>query len=164
LREMALVCPLTNVGNRRFLEDRLQATYAEFQRNGWPFGILMLDLDHFKQVNDTHGHQAGDEVLKTVAKTLMAGLRPYDHLGRWGGEEFMVVLPNATDVALRSVGERCRMLVERSNAVWQKETIRVTVSIGGAAAGLEDTVTTLVERADENLYQSKENGRNRVIV
>jgi len=162
LERLALLDHLTNLPNRRYVESQLQARLAEVQRFGWLFGVLFVDIDHFKQVNDSHGHDTGDEVLRMVARTLEASSRPFDLVGRWGGEEFLVIVRNVEAEALRQTAERYRLLVRESVLFRKPEPIRVTVSIGGSLALETDTVETLVHRVDQCLYQSKSQGRDRV--
>ncbi|MCX6638152.1 MAG: diguanylate cyclase [Acidobacteria bacterium] len=161
LEGLALLDPLTGVGNRRNVEIRLQASLAAFQRYGWAFGVLFLDVDRLKKVNDTAGYEAGDQVLRMVARTMAASLRPMDSFGRWGGEEFVAVVTNTTKDGLRVVAERCRRLVEQSALEAGPGRIRVTVSAGGSMARAGDTAESLIERADRLMCRAKTGGRNR---
>jgi diguanylate cyclase (GGDEF)-like protein/PAS domain S-box-containing protein len=160
LEGLALLDPLTGVGNRKHVEGHLQASQAAFQRYGWTFGVLFLDVDHFKKVNDAHGHEAGDQVLRMAARTLAASLRSVDSFGRWGGEEFVAVITNTTEDNLRKVAERCRCLVAQSALEAGPSPIRVTVSAGGVMARTGDTAESLVKRADGLMYRAKTGGRN----
>jgi diguanylate cyclase (GGDEF)-like protein/PAS domain S-box-containing protein len=162
LERMAYLDPLTHLPNRRYVETHLQARLDECRRYGWPFGILYIDIDNFKTVNDAHGHDAGDEVLKTVAKTLHHATRSFDVVGRWGGEEFLAVLVAVDAGKLRIIGERFRALVENSECRYGGVAIRVTISLGGVLFSPGDTLDSIVRRADELLYRSKEIGRNRL--
>lgn len=162
LEQMALLDPLTGLANRRFMEDRLQVCLDERSRYGWPFGVLFLDIDHFKRINDTYGHNVGDDALKVVARVLEKNLRSFDLAARWGGEEFVVVCKNVDEKLLRETANRLRALVEQSTCRVGSDEIRVTVSVGGALPGRDDTVAGLVKRADALMYQSKKAGRNRV--
>ncbi len=164
LEQIAFLDALTGVGNRRFCEHVLDQRLAELRRHGWPFGFLFLDVDHFKSVNDVHGHDVGDAVLQTVAKTLMHAVRAGDFVGRWGGEEFVIIAVRAEIEGVRTAAERLRMAVAASEAAAATGPVRVTVSMGAAMARPEDDVTSLVKRADSLMYQSKESGRNRVTV
>ena len=121
-----------------------------------------MDVDHFKKVNDTYGHDTGDRVLRMVARTLGASLRSVDALGRWGGEEFVAVVSNATGEQLRVAAERCRALVAQSALEVGQHQVRVTISIGAALARAEDTTESLLERVDRSMYRAKVGGRNRV--
>jgi diguanylate cyclase (GGDEF)-like protein/PAS domain S-box-containing protein len=162
LQKMALFDPLTGAANRRYIEMNLDTRLNELQRYGWPFGILFIDIDHFKGVNDRYGHQIGDRVLKMVAETIMSNLRPFDILGRWGGEEFLSVIVNVDKDLLYSIARRFCLLVEQSSLHLDPDTLRVTVSIGATLAHGGDTVEELVKRADGLMYLSKTSGRNQV--
>jgi len=162
LEALALLDPLTGIGNRRFVETRLLAGLDAFQRYGWRCGVLLFDIDHFKKVNDVHGHGVGDRILRIVARTLAGSLRTVDSLGRWGGEEFLAVVSNTTAAQLRNAAARLRVLVERSAYEQEGRMLRVTVSAGGATVREGDTVSRLVERADRLMYRAKTLGRNRV--
>ena len=124
---------------------------------------LFLDIDNFKLINDTHGHEIGDRVLKMVSRTLNASSRYIDTVGRFGGEEFIVVITNAKDNAFYNTGERLRNLVANS-ALDEPKAISVTVSIGGAEAVYDDTVESLLARADEKLYKAKHSGKNCICI
>jgi diguanylate cyclase (GGDEF)-like protein/PAS domain S-box-containing protein len=164
LETLALVDSLTRLPNRRYLEINLRNALEEMHRYGWPMGVLFLDIDRFKQINDRYGHPAGDEVLRTLGKTLMNNARPFDAVGRWGGEEFLGVIRNIDAKRLYVIAERFRFLVEHSSISSGAETIHFTVSIGGTVAREGDTIESLVERADRRMYESKQAGRNRVTV
>jgi len=162
LERMALLDPLTRLPNRRHAEASLQMRLEELQRYGWPFGILFIDIDHFKAINDQHGHDVGDKVLRLVSMTLMNSLRPFDFLCRWGGEEFVAVVVNISEPQLLYIAERARRLVEQSSISLENGAMRVTVSIGAAMAVKGDALEGLIDRADGLMYRSKSNGRNRV--
>lgn len=164
LEKMSLIDQLTQIGNRRYLAMNLQSRHYEMQRYGWPFGVLFVDIDHFKKINDRYGHAIGDKVLKMVADTLKYNLRSFDLLGRWGGEEFIAIAVNVDKNLLSSIAHRMLVLVEQSILILGSDNIRVTVSIGATLAEPEDTVETLLERADDLMYQSKADGRNRVTI
>jgi diguanylate cyclase (GGDEF)-like protein/PAS domain S-box-containing protein len=164
LEEVVFLDPLTGVGNRRFAEVSLAERLDEWKRYGWSFALLFIDIDHFKQVNDEHGHALGDQVLTMVARTLRGVARAHDFVGRWGGEEFVMVVTGADQSGLLTVAERVRSLVERSGLRAEQAQIEVTVSIGAMIPEPEDTTESLVARADERMYQSKAAGRNRVTV
>ncbi|MCB0918936.1 MAG: GGDEF domain-containing protein [Actinobacteria bacterium] len=160
LRRQALHDPLTQIGNRRFGETNLES--LEGDTAPAQSGILFVDIDHFKHVNDTYGHEAGDEVLKMVANTLLNGLRAGDSVCRWGGEEFVVMLPGCDGEDLARVAERLRMLVAKSWIDHEGNRLRVTISLGGALTTEENAIERVLEQADRRLYVSKETGRNRV--
>jgi diguanylate cyclase (GGDEF)-like protein len=162
LEQLALLDPLTRLANRAYLEREIDNRLNEFDRLAVPFGLLFLDIDHFKRFNDTYGHAVGDEVLKSVAQTFVANSRPFDLFGRWGGEEFIGIIRNITSKDLLYQAERMRLLVERNYLVQNGKKLQVTVSIGATVIQPGDTRETLVQRADELLYESKNNGRNRV--
>ncbi len=162
LEEQALLDSLTGLGNRRYLERHLAGRVEELRRYGVAFGVLFIDIDRFKQVNDTYGHAVGDRVLHMVAQTVSANLRPFDEAGRWGGEEFVVVVANVDAHALSIVAERIRMLVEASRLKTDGGNVRVTVSIGAVLAGEEEDPASILQRADQLMYQSKLSGRNQV--
>jgi diguanylate cyclase (GGDEF)-like protein/PAS domain S-box-containing protein len=162
LEKTALLDPLTGLANRRFLQQHLQDCFDLRRRYGWHFGLMYLDIDHFKLVNDTYGHEAGDEVLKSLSRTLAGNVRSFDLIGRWGGEEFLVVCPNVGSADLQAMAERHRMLIESSTAAFHSETLRVTVSVGATLPRLAESMESLIRRADSLLYESKRQGRNRV--
>ncbi|MBN2027077.1 MAG: sensor domain-containing diguanylate cyclase [Actinobacteria bacterium] len=161
LQRIALLDPLTEVGNRRYAEMNLKFRLAEQDRYGWPFGILFIDIDDFKTVNDFFGHEVGDDVLRMTARTLSNSLRSFDLVSRWGGEEFLALIINVDSGSLLSVAEKLRRMVEQSSITWDSQNIRVTVSIGGTLALQSDSVESIVRRADELMYRSKQEGRNR---
>jgi len=134
------------------------------QRNGTPLCVSMADLDFFKKVNDTHGHLVGDEVLRDVAARMRASVRDFDTVGRYGGEEFLIILENAPLATARSIAERLRQHVAQSPIKVKELEIRLTLSQGLAAANKNDSVDSLLQRADAALYQAKAGGRNCVRV
>ena len=164
LERLALIDPLTKIGNRRYGETRLQNGFDQLHRYGWTFGILFMDIDHFKKVNDSHGHGTGDNVLQIVAGTLLHNLRPSDSASRWGGEEFLVVLPHVDRNEIGIVGKKLRALIEKSSVETDSGGLSVTVSIGAALARQSDSMISLVERADQLMYQSKRRGRNTITI
>jgi diguanylate cyclase (GGDEF)-like protein len=162
LQNLALLDALTETGNRRYAEITLHAKFNEMQRYGWTFGLLFMDIDHFKEVNDSCGHDAGDSVLKAVAKTLKNGVRSFDAVSRWGGEEFVAIISSTDEAHLRSLGDRLRLLIEQSGIPAGKNTVRITISVGATLAGADDTPETALRRADSLMYESKTKGRNLV--
>jgi diguanylate cyclase (GGDEF)-like protein len=158
--KMAYLDTLTGVANRRFTEMTLQSRLDERHRYGWSFGVLFIDVDHFKNVNDQHGHAVGDLVLAMVAKTLSNSVRSFDFVGRWGGEEFLAILANVDAEQLHAFADRIRALVEQSHLAVGPGDVRVTVSIGATSTRSDDSLATLVKRADEHMYASKKAGRN----
>jgi diguanylate cyclase (GGDEF)-like protein/PAS domain S-box-containing protein len=164
LKKLALLDALTGLPNRRHLEAHLHARLEELRRSRVGFGLLFLDIDHFKQVNDRHGHDVGDQVLTVVANTLALSVRPFDMVCRWGGEEFAGIFPHTDPDLLQAIAERLRVLTAHSRVHTAVGVLTVTISIGGAVAWADDSPATLVKRADERMYASKNGGRNRVTV
>lgn len=162
LERIALLDGLTRLANRHYLEREIERRFAELERYGLYFGVLFIDIDHFKQFNDTHGHVLGDRVLQSVAKTLVANSRPFDLFGRWGGEEFVGVIHNVDQGTLADLGERLRVLVESSFLPPRGDSLRVTISIGATVVRDDDTHESLLARADALMYASKRAGRNRL--
>jgi diguanylate cyclase (GGDEF)-like protein/PAS domain S-box-containing protein len=162
LERLSLLDELTGLGNRRHGEVHLSARMAEYDRYGWPFGLLYFDIDHFKAVNDTYGHEVGDRVLKMVAATTQNSIRTLDIVSRWGGEEFTAIIENVDERALAGIGDKLRRLIEQSGVAHDKEFIRATVSVGATMVKPDDTGESLVDRADRLMYEAKESGRNRV--
>lgn len=165
LEELARVDALTGLFNRRCLLERLEAELSRIKRYGGPLSVLMIDVDHFKAVNDTYGHPVGDRVLAGVAHDLAASLRRTDVAGRVGGEEFCVLLPGTPLAGAAQVAERLRMTISRRTFEVDSTSLHVTCSIG--AAGLEgggSSPEDVLGRADKALYEAKHGGRNRVVV
>jgi len=164
LERLALLDKLTELANRHYLENEIEARLHDLSRNNIPFGVLFMDIDHFKTFNDTYGHNVGDKVLQLVAKTFVANARPYDLYGRWGGEEFVAIIRNVSSQDLEKKGNRIRALVQSSCLMHETEKLSVTISIGVTMARGNDTLDTLIKRADDHLYQSKQAGRNRITI
>jgi len=164
LEQIAYIDELTGLANRRYLFDAMDAKYAEAARHDQPFGVILMDVDHFKKFNDTHGHHVGDEVLKLVARTLAQNSRPYDTVCRWGGEEFLVLVCHATLDEVGRLAERARSLVSASALEVDSEKLSVTISGGATFVRPGESRDDLIRRADELLYESKRQGRNRVTV
>ncbi len=164
LKEQVNVDQLTGLENRRSWECKSAAEKDRAYRNGSKFSILVLDIDHFKKFNDTHGHAVGDKVLCHVAHTIDNNLRKYDQAFRIGGEEFVVLLPQCDIELAVNVAERLRECIDNSSVNVEGQTLSVTVSIGAAEWYSEavETIDALFERADTELYRAKENGRNQV--
>jgi diguanylate cyclase (GGDEF)-like protein len=170
MADAALRDPLTGVYNRAMFRERLSAEILAYRSRPRPLALLALDIDHFKRVNDVHGHVAGDEVLKRVASALRAAVRPEDVVARWGGEEFVVL---ARDTSLHhavQVAERIRAAAAAAVTVWRGTPVRVTLSVGVTVLAPPRQVLPhaadriLVESADRALYRAKEQGRDRVEV
>ncbi|OIO02430.1 MAG: sensor domain-containing diguanylate cyclase [Desulfovibrionaceae bacterium CG1_02_65_16] len=161
LRHQTLRDQLTGLGNRRAAEEEFGRRCHELKRYNIPFGFFFVDVDHFKDVNDIYGHEAGDRALIMIAKTLNGSLRSVDTVCRWGGEEFLVIVPKVDAAKFKTVGERMRRFVESSTLPLPSGEIGLTVSIGGVMADPTDTFDTLVARADAMMYAAKREGRNR---
>jgi diguanylate cyclase len=164
LCELSSRDPLTGLANRRQFELTLASEVDRVARAGEPALVLMIDIDHFKTVNDAHGHPAGDVVLKAVAHVLHLCIRPMDTVARFGGEEFAMILPNCAPSFAQAVAERIRLRVQAQTiAIAAGVDVRVTVSIGGAFAPqwVRSSALLWVERADQQLYRAKSEGRNR---
>jgi diguanylate cyclase (GGDEF)-like protein/PAS domain S-box-containing protein len=160
LEKIAMLDSLSNLPNRLHMESELNLRLNEFLRYEQTFGILFLDIDHFKKFNDTWGHDAGDKVIKTVAATLRAASRPFDIFGRWGGEEFVGIILNVTPQNLALIANRYRKLIEKTSISLDKTKIGITVSIGATITKPEDTPESLIKRADMLMYDCKKSGRN----
>lgn len=157
--------PLTGIMNRRALLSALDIEQSRAFRHGYPMSLLMLDVDHFKSINDVHGHAMGDQVLSALGKLLGAQARKTDIVSRWGGEEFVVVLSGAPESGARIAGERIRHCIELLSLVNDKgEPVHVTISVGIACLEINDTAAVLIDRADRAMYQAKAAGRNCVMV
>lgn len=161
LHRLARVDALTGLGNRRALDEALATEIERSYRQGSGFGVLWMDVDHFKAINDERGHQTGDAILCDVAHWLRACLRPYDIAGRWGGDEFLVILSPCDALTLEHTAQRVRINIEQQG---QAMTLPVTVSIGGYQASAEDTLDGVLKRADQALYRAKQQGRNQVMI
>ncbi len=164
LQTLVALDPLTGAYNRRFGFVRLAEEYSAAVRSSAPLGLLMLDLDHFKLVNDTYGHIAGDKILVSITNKVKVILRKHDILVRYGGEEFMAVLPGASTHDIMVVADRIRMLIESGSVPYGENEIRITVSVG--VVSFPETpinkIEELIKYADEALYRAKANGRNQV--
>jgi diguanylate cyclase (GGDEF)-like protein len=155
---------LTGLGNRRLLMDRLKEESERATRRGQGYTLAMLDVDQFKQVNDTHGHETGDRVLVAIANTLQAGLREYDLGGRWGGEEFLVLLPETSAADAMVVLERVRQNIADLAVRTDSDAIQVTASIGLSQHIPGETFSLTINRADAALMEAKREGRNRAVM
>ena len=164
LEKLSTVDGLTGVGNRRYADITLQKKLAELKRYGWTFGALFVDIDNLKSINDTYGHEAGDEVLKMVARTMLAQIRPFDYIFRWGGDELMLILVNVDQRRLHASAERMRVAVQNAGLRFGSATIRVTVSMGGTIAEPDDMDKSILARTDRFMYRCKEEGKNRCMV
>ncbi len=162
LEQAALTDGLTGMQNRRYFDDALREYLTEFRRIQKPIGLMTLDLDHFKQVNDTYGHDVGDEVLRSVASTLRDMTRYHDVVARLGGEEFAVVAPNMNEDQLFKLAERIRKAIAAQPVQVGNVRLKVTTSVGLAVWDGKESGEDFYRRADKQLYQAKREGRNRV--
>jgi diguanylate cyclase (GGDEF)-like protein/PAS domain S-box-containing protein len=160
LRNEVLKDPLTGIGNRRYADITMKQLEQNMLEYRVPFGVLFVDIDHFKRVNDTWGHDVGDQVLRMVAQTLSGSLRSLDVVCRWGGEEFIILAPNVTLEALEAMAQRLCMLIENCWFDHFDQQIKVTVSIGGAVSQPGESPASVIARADKQVYKGKESGRN----
>lgn len=154
---------LTGLANRRHMLERMEAERLRSHRTGRPLLLALLDLDHFKNVNDTHGHAAGDQVLQAFVGGVQAMVRGTDVLARWGGEEFVLMLPETDAAGAEELLEHLRHAVQTLEVPVDGQTLRITVSIGLAAGRPGETVAQTLDRADQAVYQAKAWGRNRVV-
>ncbi len=164
---MSLQDPLTECYNRRYLMQRLREEFNRSARTRAPISGVMIDLDHFKAINDAYGHDTGDAVLLRAVSALRVAIRTYDVLARYGGEEFFLLLPNTDTASARTIAERMRQMIERLTVPAGGEVVQFTASFGVAGfpgEGLPKNPETLLKRSDEALYTAKEGGRNRVEV
>jgi diguanylate cyclase (GGDEF)-like protein len=165
LEEMATTDTLTGLANRKQIMNLLIENFAHYQRYETVFTIMMLDVDHFKNVNDTYGHLAGDAVLTNTAQTIKNTLREIDRLGRFGGEEFLVILPETDGQQATKSAERIRKAVKDSMTDYENNSLKVTVSIGVAVIqSTDNNENDLINRADDALYSAKGKGRDRVVL
>ncbi len=167
MHALAMLDELTNIWNRRAFYSHALSELERSDRENLCLCIIMLDIDHFKSVNDRYGHLVGDQALKMVADTLKANIREYDRVGRWGGEEFVVILPSTTLKEATTIAERLRVKVSSAQLALENypgEALKLQISLGvaGTRGGEGVNLDTLVDRADEMLYQAKEKGRNQV--
>ena len=164
LQKLAQTDPLTELHNRRHMMETLEAEFDRSNRVASPFALLMIDLDHFKQVNDTYGHQLGDRVLQSIAWEIKGSLRQYDSAARFGGEEFALLLPETALKGANLVAERLRQSINDIEFAGPLSGLKVTVSVGVAAIpnAKVSTISDLIRLADDALYAAKRNGRNRV--
>jgi diguanylate cyclase (GGDEF)-like protein len=163
LQRASLTDTLTGIANRRAMLERLKAEANRTQRGGKPFSVLMLDLDHFKKINDTHGHEAGDLVIMAVAQTLENNLRNFDFCARWGGEEFLVLLTSTGVKTATRVAEKLRQAVAAHEVTYEGKRIPISFSGGIALHKAGDNVNDTLRDADRALYVAKTQGRDRVV-
>ncbi|MEL6435218.1 MAG: GGDEF domain-containing protein [Pseudomonadota bacterium] len=163
-RNAALTDALTGLQNRRYFDDTLNEYAREFGAIGKALGVVIIDLDHFKNINDTYGHDNGDLVLRAVSICLQQQVRAHDILARMGGEEFAIVFPNVDEYSLGLLAERVRTAIEQIHLSLDGERVDITASIGGALWNCHEPMNALLKRADQHLYIAKNNGRNQVVM
>lgn len=161
--QLALYDSVTALPNRKAVDEHLQQEIGRWKRFGSPFSLLLWDIDHFKLINDRFGHHAGDKALRVVADTLRKGIRKVDFVGRYGGEEFLMLLPGTESEGARQVAEKLRQAVKDCGFNSRGKAVPVTISCGITNVRDKDTPQSLFERADQALYQAKENGRDQCI-
>jgi len=166
LEKLAFIDGLTGVGNRRYSEIKIGSKLEEMARYSWvgEFGLLFIDIDLFKNVNDAYGHDIGDRTLRVVSRTILNNLREEDFVGRWGCEEFVVVISGVGNKALYSIAEKLRKLVANSNINFEGGSFNISISTGATIARRSDTLESVVKRADTLMYLSKREGRNFVTI
>jgi len=167
LEEMVVTCPLTGIYNRRYFELRFSEELARARRYGHGVGVAMVDIDNFKDINDTFGHQAGDQVLRKVAHTLRDTVRTTDIVARFGGDEFVLLFPEVKKEGILPLAVRLRQRIQNSEVGTPRGVAQVTVSIGLAClepGGEPISTEELLRHADEALYTAKEGGRNRIVL
>lgn len=160
LKEMVRRDGLTDLYNHTAMLEIIRQKVDETKRYNHPLSLIMLDIDFFKKVNDSYGHQFGDHVLRLIAQTMLGAIRTVDFAGRFGGEEFILLLPNTTRKGAVVTAEKIRRKIARLE--WEHKECRITIS-AGVTRFFEDTTESLIARADKLLYMAKENGRNRVV-
>jgi diguanylate cyclase (GGDEF)-like protein/PAS domain S-box-containing protein len=153
---------VTGLGNRKLLEIKINTAITEYHQHQISFGLLFIDIDHFKAINDTYGHQEGDRTLRHAAKNLTDHLRNTDVCGRWGGEEFIAILYDVDLKSLAQITNKLHAMIASSAIMVNGEKISVTASIGATIVRETDTMDSIIERADQLMYQSKQGGRNQV--
>ncbi|TVM00490.1 MAG: sensor domain-containing diguanylate cyclase [Candidatus Brocadia sp. WS118] len=164
LEKCALLDSLTGLMKRRGLEMNLRTMFGVMHRYGWSYGVFLVDIDGFKRINDLYGAKIGDAVLKMVSKTLLNSVRATDMVGRWGGEEFMVIAMNVTENHLQTIANKIRILIKQSGFFAGADAIRVTVSVSATVARSNDNVDTLLKRVNQLMHQAKSSGKNCVSV
>ena len=157
--QKAFTDKLTNIYNRAYFEVEMDKEFSSFKRENRPLSLIILDIDKFKDFNDNYGHQIGDEVLKELAKAISQNIRTTDIFARWGGEEFVIILPATALESAKKVAEHLRVTVEQHSF---KDDLNVTCSFGVSECGEDDTKESFLKKVDEALYRAKRNGRNRV--
>lgn len=164
LEKCALLDSFTGLMKRRGLEMNLRTMFGVMHRYGWSYGVFFVDIDQLKRINDLYGPKIGDTVVKMVSKTLLHSVRASDMVGRWEGEEFMVIAMNVTENHLRTIANKIRVLIEQSGFFMGADAIRVTVSVSATVARSDDTMDSLLKRLNQLMLQGKASGKNCVSV
>ncbi len=162
LQDLVVTDPLTGLKNRRSIMEISASETSRQRRYGRPLSFVMCDLDHFKNINDSFGHECGDEVIRSVARVLVKGVRDLDHAIRWGGEEFLLLLPETPIQSAKQVADRLRAKIESLNIPGRNESISVTMTFGLSILHNDERMEEAIDRADLALYEGKRAGRNRV--
>jgi len=164
LETLALYDPLTRLPNRRYIEKFMAERHTEYKQFNISFAVIFIDIDNFREINNNYGHEIGDLVMKMIAKTYINTIGKVDLVGRWGGEEFVAVIPGVHKKQLAKLCEELRRLTELSILRHENREISITVSIGGTLFKDEDSLKTVLRRADELMYKSKLAGKNRISI
>ena len=163
-KKLAYIDSLTKIPNRRYLEQQIKSRLADFERNGNTCGILMIDIDDFKKINDTYGHSVGDSVLKMISKTMVSNSRAYDIVGRWGGDEFLVIIIGVNLINLKKIAHKYKALIYESKLFIDGKAVNVSVSVGGIILDKNYSEIELIEMVDKKLYESKKLGKNTISI
>lgn len=163
IRNAAMTDPLTGLANRRYMTEKIKEETARFKRNEKSFSFVLGDIDFFKKINDQFGHECGDYVLKTVSKFMRLKIREQDIISRWGGEEFLLLLPETGLEGALTAAEKLRSGIEALEIVYYEKMVKATMTLGVAAFVKEDSVDATIKRADDALYMGKNRGRNCVV-
>ena len=164
-KKESMLDPMLQIGNRRYAETMFHVLQFDLKTIGNIFGVIFMDTDHFKAINDKYGHPAGDKVLLMVSRTIVILLRHFDIFVRWGGDEFIVCLPNInTKEGLQTVGERFKNFVHNSFITLDGKKVSVSVSIGATLTSVEDSMEDIIKRADSLMYSSKMKGGNQCTI
>lgn len=164
LRKAAQLDPLTHLFNRQYLLEKLEIEIQRYQRNNTPFTIVIMDIDHFKSINDQYGHNCGDEVLLELSKVISNEIRIMDILARWGGEEFLLLLPATDEQGAFQLSERIRQRIEDKNLIYECKNLSITITMGICEYSEDTTAKELIKKADQALYNGKSHGRNTVVI
>jgi len=162
LETLAMLDALTQLPNRRYIEDFIDLKLKEYLMDDIPFGLIYMDVDYFKKINDVYNHDVGDLVLKTISKIYLNNLRGNDVIGRWGGEEFIGVFLGVDETELEKIANKLRVIIEKTVIDIGDRDLKVTISSGATLIKPDDTLKTLLKRSDILLYESKRKGRNRI--